>query len=264
MHRASESKLGHPLEGHHRRHRRALLIRHALRGASWSALAITGAVTLGLVFVSGIGGAWLRLAALIAAVTLAALVSARAFLAESLSLDGFLERVEERFPALRSWIRNAVDFERTPLEHVSGDLAGALRDEASRRLEGEPLDSLTPKVAPRGSLWRIAAATLLVMVAALLWPAATRRSWATLWNPASAAPPVTLVVEPGSVTVTPGATLAVRARVSGTDRAPRLDRDEPGARASAAAAEGRDEHGDRVWRFGARSTGSRSRARWRR
>src|SRR5204862_1285957 len=41
----------------------------------------------------------------------------------------------------------------------------------------------------------------------------------------------------------------VRARGSGTDRAPRLDRDEPGARASAAAAEGRDEHGDRVWRF---------------
>ena len=51
------------------------------------------------------------------------------------------------------------------------------------------------------------------------------------------------------MTVTPGATLAVRARVSGTDRAPRLDRDEPGARASAAAPEGRDEHGDRVWRF---------------
>src|SRR5438477_11847095 len=152
MHRAPESRLGHPLEGHHRRHRCALLIRHALRGASWSALAITLAVGLGLLFATGSGGAWLRLTALVLAVVLAALVSARGFVSESLTLDAFLERVEQRFPALRSWIRNAVDFERAPLEHVSGDLAGALREEAARRLDGEPIESLTPKIAPRGSL----------------------------------------------------------------------------------------------------------------
>ena len=249
MHRAPEPKLGHPLEGHHRRHRRALLIRHALRGASWSALAITFAVALGLLFVNGAGGAWLRLTALVVAVALSTLAAARGFLSESLSLDAFLERVEQRFPVLRSWIRNAVDFERAPLEHVSSDLAGALRDEASRRLADEPIQSLTPKIAPRASLWRIGAAAAVLMVVALLWPAATTRSWATLWNPGSAAAPIALTVEPGSVTVTPGATLAVRARVSGTDRAPRLDRDEPGARTSVATAEGRDEHGDRVWRF---------------
>ena len=249
MHRATESRLGHPLSGHHRRHSRALLIRYALRAASWSVVAISVAVMIGLLFHPGAGGAWVRLTLLLLALGVAAVIAARAFLTESISMEGFLERVEGRFPALRSWIRNAVEFEEAPLEHVSTDLAAAVREEAARRVAEAPIETLHPRIGPRGSLWRIAGAAAAVLLAASLWPAATTRSWATLWNPATAAAPVTLVVEPGSVTVTPGASLAVRARVSGTDRAPRLDRDEPGARSNAPAAEGRDEHGDQVWRF---------------
>ena len=250
MHPAPQSSpLGHPLRTHHLRHRRALFVRHALRGASWSAVAIAAAVALGLPLQAGVSGAWLRLAALLVAVALAALASARGFLSEALSFGGFLEQVEERFPALRSWIRNAVDFEGGRLEHVSSDLAAAVRDEASRRLSQEPIQGLTPKIAPRAPLGRLAAGAALVVLLGTLWPAATTRSWATLWNPSSAAPPITLVVEPGSVTVTPGASLAVRARVLGTDQSPRLARDEPGARSASPSPEGRDDQGARVWRF---------------
>lgn len=247
--RASEPRLRHPLEGHLRRHRGALLIRHALRGASWCALAIALAVTLGAALAPGVAGSWLRLGALIATCAAASIAAGRGFLAESLSLDGLLERVEERFPTLRSWIRNALDFERTPIEHVSPDLAGAVRSEASRRLAETPIESLMPRIGPRPSAWRIGGALAAILAVALLWPARAQRSWATLWSPGSAAPTVSLMVEPGSVTVTPGATLAVRARVWGTDQAPRLDHDPSGGRAVGPAPEGREERGARIWRF---------------
>ncbi len=251
--RAPETPVRHPLEGQHRRHRRALLLRHALRGASWCTVAITLAVLLGVAWSPGVIGAWLRLAALVVAGLVAIGFAAARFSGEVLSLDGFLERVEERFPDLRSWIRNAVDFERARFEHVSADLARALGAEASRRLAEAPLASLTPPIAPRRPAWRMGGAMAAIVVAALLLPGRTSRSWETLWSPAAAAPPVLLSVEPGSVTVTPGATLAVRARVWGTDRAPRLDRSRPpaggGSGAVSAVPEGREERGARVWRF---------------
>jgi hypothetical protein len=88
---------------------------------------------------------------------------------------------------------------------------------------------------------------LVVLVGAgLLAPAAVTRSWLTLWNPAAAAPPVRLVVEPGSVRVSPGVTLSVRARVWGSARPPRLLR-EPGATVD--ATEEGVSGGEHHWRF---------------
>jgi len=246
--REPEHTLHHPLEQHHRRYRRALLLRHTLWAAAWCAVAIAAAVLVGLLHAAGPAGSWLRLVALgVIGLALIARAVAR-FRREAIGLDGYLEQAEQRFPHLRSWIRNAVDFERRPPRYVSGDLAAALRAEAAQRIEAAPLATLRPPVEPRRPAGLMAAALAILLIAGLLWPARMSQSWSSLWNPASAAPPVLLVVEPGSVTVTPGASLTVRARISGTDRAPRLDRDRRHPPV-AAVPEGRDERGGRQWRF---------------
>jgi hypothetical protein len=249
--RAPEHTLRHPLGRQHQRFNRALLIRYALRGAAWCALAIAAAILVGLLFATGTAGAWTRLLALTAAAVVAIVASTRDFLRQRLDLDAYLERVEAHLPQLRSWIRNAVDFEATSHPHVSADLATALRSEAARRLEGAPLGALAPRIEAGRPTLTMAIGLVLMVGSALLWPSATARSWNTLWNPSAAAPPVRLVVEPGSVTITPGASLAVRARVWGTDRPPRIDRDRsgPGPDAVTPVAEGRDERGGRTWRF---------------
>src|SRR5262245_32040552 len=132
---APETQLGHPLQAHHGRHRRALLIRHALRGASWCAVAVAAVVAWGVAAApAGASTAWVRLLLLVAAFAVALGFAIRGFLADSIPLAALLERIEERFPALRSWIRNALDFERVPPSYVSPDLAQAVRLEASRRL----------------------------------------------------------------------------------------------------------------------------------
>ncbi|NOT34590.1 MAG: hypothetical protein HOP12_10515, partial [Candidatus Eisenbacteria bacterium] len=93
-----------------------------------------------------------------------------------------------------------------------------------------------------------AVASLVLLVAlGLAWPQRTTRSWNTLWSPAAAAPELRLQVEPGSVTVSPGASLAVRARVWGSDQAPRLIAD--GLRAATATTESVEPGGAHVWRF---------------
>ena len=226
--RAPEHTLRHPLGRQHQRFNRALLIRHALKGAAWCTLAVALATVVGLLLATGALGAWVRLLALAAVAVAAIVASARGFLRQRLDLDGYLERVEGHLPQLRSWVRNAVDFEATSHAHVSADLATALRSETARRLEGAPLAALVPTIEARRPALTMALCLALMVVSALLWPAATARSWSTLWNPSTAAPPVRLVVEPGSVTITPGASLAVRARVWGTDKAPRLNHDRGG------------------------------------
>jgi hypothetical protein len=247
MTRPAPESLRHPLERQHRRRQRALLWRHALRGATACAVVLALAVLLGVLFLPGVAAAWTRLAAVAIVCALAIGAAARRFTHEGLPLGAYLERVEERFPHLKSWIRNAVDFERTPPSHVSPDLARALHDEARRRLEHERIEQLNPRIAPRRPALVMASALVLMTLAGLLWPDRTQRSWATLWNPQRAMPPVRLEVEPGSVSVTPGAALAVRARVWGTSHAPRLER-VPGA-GQAAVSEGYEPGGARVWRF---------------
>src|SRR5438876_402956 len=80
----------------------------------------------------------------------------------------------------------------------------------------------------------------------LLAPQAVQRSWRTLFDPAAASPPIVLTVEPGSVKVSPGASLTVYAHVSGTERAPRLMR--AGQKPLLGVPDGRVERA-RLWRF---------------
>ena len=221
--------------------------RCALRGAERCAVLVALALFIGVAITPGVATAWLRLSLLATAAVMALLAAGARYARNVLSMPAYLEQAESRFPNLRSLLRNAVDFEGAELRDVSPELAGALRQETLRQLEGTDLVTLQPKIAPRRPAVVMAACLAAMVLVGSLWPARTQRSWATLWNPEAAAPPVRLVVEPGSVTVTPGASLAVRARVWGSERAPRLER-APGDPVEAAA-EGRDEAGARIWRF---------------
>src|SRR5215510_169205 len=134
--RAPEPTLRNPLRRQHRRFNRAVLLRHALRGAAICALAVALATLIGPLLATGTAGAWARLISLSAVAAVAIGVATRRFLRHRLDLDAYLDRVEQRLPELRSWIRNAVDFETTTPTHVSTDLAEAVHAEAARRLEG--------------------------------------------------------------------------------------------------------------------------------
>jgi len=235
------------LARHHDARSRALVLRHALRAAAAAALALALVVALGLTLPAGSGYAWARLVALLALASLALLRAARDTWRASLTFERWLERVEERFPEVHSWLRNAIDFERARPPHTSEELAAALAAETARRLAKLPIASLTPRIEPRRPAWALGGALAAILLLAAIAPARVQRSWAALWNPALASPPVHLVVEPGSVRLTPGAALAVRARVRGSTQRPRLLRD--GAPAPEAVAEGAGEGGERRWRF---------------
>ena len=224
----------------------ALALRVALRSSAAAALALGLAVAAGAFLAGGTAAAWVRLAALALAVLAALAWSASAAARLSLGFEDYLERIERSFPEVRSWLRNALDFERRPPRDTSVELALALQHETARRLDSVPLKSLRPRLEPR-----IPGAVLAAVLAALLAlgvasPERAKRSWRTLWNPALAAPPVRLVVEPGSVRVTPGAALAVRARVWNSAQRPRIVRGGP---AVDAVAEGAALGGERRWRF---------------
>ena len=245
--RVPETSLDRIFARHHRAVRNALVARVSLRAAAAVCAVVTLAVLIGVAIPPGPGLAWVRsllTAALgVSAVTLAVLVFQRT----APAFEPWLEGVERHFPELRSWLRNALDLEAAPPPDTSPVLARALADETARRLSGTPIAALTPRTAPRRPLIVIGAALLATLAIAWWQPARTERSWATLWDPSRAAPPVRLVVEPGSVKLSPGAALAVRARVWGTSRAPALLRD--GQPAIAGAAEGSGEGGERLWRF---------------
>jgi hypothetical protein len=205
--------------------RRALLARHVLRAFAACAVAIAVAVLAGVLWPGGTGFATTRLALLVLA-ALASLGFALARLrAELPRFEPWLQSLETRLPELRSWLRNALDMEAAPASHTSESLAGALRDEASRRLAAAPIAAGRPRVHAARPLSAATAALAVFVALAALAPSPALRAWRTLWNPSLAAPPVTLVVEPGSVTVSPGATLAVRASVGGSASAPRLTGD---------------------------------------
>ena len=134
----------------------------------------------------------------------------RALQREQQPWDVWLEHLEHRFPTLRSWLRNALELESRPLAPgaTSPELAAALRDEAARRLASVPLAQERPRVAPGPALLTLGGSAALILALALVWPQAAGRAWRTLWDPGAAAPPVTLHVEPGPVTLTPGATFS--------------------------------------------------------
>jgi hypothetical protein len=102
-------------------------------------------------------------------------------------------------------------------------------------------------VEPRRPIFAMLGAIIAIVLLGVASPARVSKSWQSLWNPAIAAPPVELSVEPGSVRVTPGAALAVRARVQGSSSRPRIDRG--GEPAVTPTLEGTDDDGARIWRF---------------
>jgi hypothetical protein len=225
--------------------RRAIVWRHALRASAAAMVLLSAGVTAGLALPRTPGTAWARLVLILAGAVAALAVAVRGALRDSPRWDAWLEALEERFASIRSWVRNALDLEARPGEHTSGELAIAVREQARRRLEEVPLDRTIPPLRARVPLTAIAAAVLALVASAALAPEPTLAAWRTLWSPASAAPPVTLAVEPGDVTLVPGASLSVRARVEGTEAAPRLlgEGDSPAAVVESLA------DGGRRWRF---------------
>ncbi len=245
--RASSHPIERLVSRQHAALRRALGLHRAMRAAAWISVALFLGVLLGLPARGGETAAWLRLAAVAIAALVALAGAVVGFRRARPSRDVYLQRIEERFPAVRSRLRNALDFARRPPAHVSPELVHAVEDEAARGLDELPLAGLRPPVAPRRPLAIMTAALAGLVALALLQPGATLRSWRTLLDPRRAAPPVRLAVEPGSVTITPGAALAVRAHVWGSAARPRLLAD--GAPAPTAVREGTGPAGERLWRF---------------
>ncbi len=243
--RASSHTLRSRLQRQHAAVRGALVARHAWRAAAACAALVAVAFSAGVALPGGPGASLARLVLLALAALAALALSVRAFLRAAPRFDPWLEGLETRFPELRSWLRNALDLESTSDANTSGELAGAVRDEAARRLAGVPLAQARPAVAARTPLAVLGGAAALVVALGAVSPEAALRSWRTLWDPGAAAPPVTLAVEPGSVRISPGATLAIRARVTGAGAAPRLLGEGP----SPAPVLESEANGEQRWRF---------------
>lgn len=245
--RDPSSPLHRLLARHHRAVLRAWVLRSSLPAAAGSALAIVIAVLAGAFLPLGEIGARMRLTAVLALVLLFIVHAVRRYLSQAHGFETHLERVEGRFPEVRSWLRNALDFASQPPRDTSAELASAVTDETARRLAVTPLQTMVPKLEARGPGLALLAGFALVVIAGLVFPQRIGRSWETLWNPALAAPPIRLSVEPGSVKISPGAALTVHARVWGSARTPTLQR--TGGPAVTGAAEGRGQDGEQLWRF---------------
>lgn len=243
--RPPTSPLQQRLRSVHTRVRRALAFRHALRAAAAACVLLAFAITAGLALPRTPGFAWARLVLLVLGSLAALAVAVGGARRDAQGWDAWLESLEARFAGLRSWLRNALDLESAPARHTSGELADAVRGETAKRLADTPLDSTVPPLQSRMPMVATAAAVLSIAAAVVLAPQATLDAWNTLWRPAMAAPPVTIAVEPGNVTLVPGASLAVRARVEGSLVAPKLMGDGPSPEA---VLESTNE-GAKRWRF---------------
>jgi hypothetical protein len=234
------------LHRHYTALRHAWMRRHVLRATALLLAGLALALALGVVLPLGPAAAWWRTALGALAALAVLLGAARAQWRRVPRFPIYLERVETRFPELRSWLRNALELEGAAPVGGSPELASALGAEAARRLERTPLAALAPAMEARRPALLGGAALALCVVLGVLAPGRTQRSWATLLDPGAAAPPVTLRVEPGAVRLSPGAALAIRAHVAGTRARPRLAREHgPVAVATLESQDG----ADRVWRF---------------
>ena len=243
--RPTDSPLHTRLMAVYGRVRRALVMRHALRASAAAVVLLAAAVTLGLTLPRTPGTAWARLLGFALGSVAALAIAVRAAWRDSPRWDAWLESLEQRFADLRSWLRNALEFESTPASHTSDVLAGAVREQAARRLEGTPLDGTIPSLRARAPLVAVLAAVLSLAAAATLAPADAVESWRTMWAPGSAAPPVAIVVEPGDVTLVSGASLSIRARIEGSIEPPKLT----GEGAAPAPVLESSEGAQRRWRF---------------
>src|SRR5262249_21364291 len=150
--------------------------------------ALAAALLVGALAPLGPLGAWLRVMALAGAVAIATILLALRLRGRLPGWDGFLQQVEARFPDLRSWIRNAVDFAPGAGAHTSAERPRARGQGAARRAERTALAALHPRLEPGRPLVAAGAAAALVALLFVLAPSAAHRSWATLWHPAAAAP----------------------------------------------------------------------------
>lgn len=245
--RDSHQPLRRLLTTHWSAHRRALVMHAAVRAAAFAAVLIAAAVIAGVVRPGGEPWAWTRALLLAAAIVFVLGRAVARVRAASPGFDRFLEQIEQRFPEVRSWLRNGLEFEQAPPAHGSQELAAAVANQTAQRVASLPLASARPRIEPKRPSLVLAGALAALVTLGLVLPQRTLHAWQTLLDPTSAAPPVRLVVEPGSVKITPGAALTVRARVWGTPSHPGLER--KGERQVAAAAEGNDDDGSRVYRF---------------
>ncbi len=234
------------LHRHHAALRRAWMFRHVFGAFAAIVLLIAGAVLLGVLVPPGPTTAWLRATLTLLAALALVVLAARRQIARVPRFSAYLEGIESRHPAVRSWLRNALELEVQPPVHGSRELAEALSRETAQRVGQLDLAGLAPRLEPRRPAWMLGAGIVLLVALGILTPARTQRSWATLLDPSAAAPAVELSVEPGAVRVSPGAALAIRARVVGTPSRPRIARDH--GPAPVATLEGTSE-GARVWRF---------------
>jgi hypothetical protein len=244
--REPERPLRHTLRSLHSAHGRALALRVALRAAAFTAIVLTVAVAAGA-WPEGEAVAWVRLGLVMTAVVAALAWAIRRWSGLAPRFDAWLETLEQHFPVVRSWLRNALELEAHPDPNTSAELAHAVADETVRRTRALPIATTRPRIEPKHPVLTLAGCLAAIIVGALVLPQPVLRSWRTLWNPTLAAPPLRLEVEPGSVRVSPGAALAVRARVWGSTRRPDLIRPHEGA--VTAVREESGPGGGQVWRF---------------
>src|SRR5688572_13419626 len=197
--RPPSSPLHQRLRTVYARVRRALALRHALRAAAAACVLLAFAVTAGLALPRTPAFASARLVLVLLGSVLAIGFAVGGARREAQPWDTWLESLEARFAGLRSWLRNALDLESTPATHTSGELAQAVRGETARRLDQTPLEETVPRLETRTPLVATTAALLSLVAAVVFAPQATLDAWRTLWQPAIAAPAVTIVVEPGDV-----------------------------------------------------------------
>jgi hypothetical protein len=212
-------------------------------------------LALAAVALARVAEAPLALASLGAAAALALLAwfVVRPLLARP-SLKGLALAAEARFPEHRSLLVNALEL--APARAGSGtspsagagssSLAAALVAEANRRAGGLDLSPLLPRALPRPALLALVGAAAAWALGFAIAPGPLGGALDRLFHPrAAAASLVTIAVEPGDVTLPPGATLFVRAKVEGTASAPTLRFEHGGTtdrvRMEPAAADGRFE-----------------------
>lgn len=221
------------LESRLRRGRSHFGFRLLASGLMRAATVAAGAVLLAIV-AGALVRSWPSLYAPIAAGTAVTLVAAILWFVvlpwlRRPDLWDFAQLVESRVREVRSLLVNALELtpvvrgRRNASGETSRELAAALLAQAERRSREVDFHALAPSAIPRG--WGRPA--LVVAAAwALAWIVApgplARSGWSLLHPRLAVAQDVQLSVWPGEVTLAPGATLDVGARVRGSDRQPVL------------------------------------------
>jgi len=204
--------------------RRRFLAHVACAGA----LRFAAVFALGLFALVALGALLPRVAELpyaLAAIALGGTVTALGLciarpLATSPEIKEYALLAEERFPEARSLLVNALEL--TPAAG-SPDLVTALVGEARRRADTIELTRLAPRALPKRPARALGGAALLWVVGFGLLPGPLGASLDRLLHPAAAAATlIKIAVEPGDVTIPPGATLEARAKVEGTSHRPTL------------------------------------------